>query len=592
MRIGLTAASAFIAIGSYAGETPAWVQKSNEAAKPLLEYIAKYTPEYGSSIGIDKADERVIDLKPDLYARASKDEEQIVQELQARESAESDPRVHRDLEILITAQKNSLETQRLNQELMLPFYDVAEIAFDGLQSLLDPRNSVPRQAKALIRLSRYAGQETGFEAITELAKARTEEALGNAKLVRPYVTQVNDAISNTQTYLDGIAELFRTAKLTGWEPAHAALTRQLLAYKDWLQKEILPQARQTNPLPEAIYADNLKNNGVLIDPHTLMERARFEFVEIQDEMRTLAKVIAQQEKLSSSDYREVIRSLKHRTVPQEKLLSFYQQRLAQIEKLVEENKIVSLPNRPTIIRLGSAAETAEEPAPHMNPPRLIDNHGEYGEFVIPNGNDGLDEDFVNEGESWTLTAHEARPGHDLQFTSMVDNGVSIARSIFADNSANVEGWAVYMEAVMEPYEPLDGQLFSLDDRLLRISRAFLDPMLNLGLMKPEEAKAFLIDEVALSESDAREEVERYTYRAPGQAAAYFYGYMTLRELSERTKLALGAKFNEKAYHDFILSQGLLPLNLMVDAVQEEFVPKYSNEPIGGSSHPSAGTVGR
>jgi uncharacterized protein (DUF885 family) len=591
MQMGLVAAIGAVAMTSYAGETAGWVQQSNEAAKPLLEYLAKYTPEYGSSIGIGKADEDVIDLKPNLYARANEDAEKIVQELQARESTEADPKVRRDLEILVTAQKNSLETRRLNHELMLPFYDVAEIVFDGVQSLLDPRNSAARQAKAIVRLNRYAGQETGFEPITELARARTEEMLGNTHLVRPYIAQVNDAISNTQTYLDGIAELFRTAKLTGWDAAHAALTRQLLAYKDWLQKEILPQARQTNPLPQAIYADNLKNNGVLIDPQTLMERARFEFVEIQDEMETLGKIIAQQEKLSSSDYRDVIRSLKHRTVPPDKLLSFYQQRLAQIEKLVQENNIVSLPNRPTIIRLGSAAETAEEPAPHMNPPRLIDNQGEYCEFVIPNGKDGVDEDFVNEGESWTLTAHEARPGHDLQFTSMVDNGVSIARAIFADNSANVEGWAVYMEAVMEPYEPLDGQLFSLDDRLLRISRAFLDPMLNLGLMKPEEAKAFLINEVALSESDAREEVERYTYRAPGQAAAYFYGYMTLRELSERTKLALGAKFNQKAYHDFILSQGLLPLNLMAEAIQEEFVPKYSSEPVGGSSHSSAGSLG-
>jgi uncharacterized protein (DUF885 family) len=590
IRMGLLAAVGCIAIAGYAGETPAWVQKCNQAAKPLLEYITKYTPENGSSIGIDQADESVMDLRPNLYARSEEDGEKIVQQLQVKEASESDPNVRRDLDILITAQKNSLETAKLNHELMLPFYDVGEMVFQGLQTLLDPRNSADRQARAIVRLNRYAGQKTGFEPITALAKARTEEMLGSAELIRPYVSEVNDATNNTQTYLDGIAELFRTAKLTGWEQARAALTRQLLDYKDWLQKQILPQARQTNPLPEAIYADNLKNNGVLIDPHTLMERARFEFIEIQDEMRTLAQVIAQEEKLSSSDYREVIRSLKHRTVPPDKLLSFYQDRLAQIEKLVEENNIVSLPKRPTLIRLGSAAETAEEPAPHMNPPRLIDNHGEYGEFVIPNGKDGLDEDFINEGESWTLTAHEARPGHDLQFTSMVYNGVSMARSIFADNSANVEGWAVYMEAVMEPYEPLDGQLFSLDDRLLRIARAFLDPMLNLGLMKPEEAKAFLVNEVALSESDAKEEVERYTYRAPGQAAAYFYGYMTLRELRERTKLALGARFDEKAYHDFILSQGLLPLNLIAEAIQEEFVPRYSSTPIGTDSHSSAGSV--
>ena len=591
IRTGILAGIGCLAIAGHAGETPGWVEKSNEAAKPLLDYLAKYSPENASSIGIDEADKDVIDLKPNVYARSQADAGKVLHGLGEKEAAESDPNVRRDLQILITAQKDGLQTKQLYHDLMLPFYDIGEIVFDGLQSLLDPRNSADRQARAMVRLSRYAGQESGFEPITELAKARTEEMLGNPELARPYVAQVNDAINNTQTYLDGIAELFRTAKLTGWENAHAVLSRQLLNYKDWLQKEILPKARQTNPLPAPIYTDNLKNNGVLIDPRILMERARFEYIEIRDEMQTLAKVIAQQENLGSSDYRDVIHALKHKTVSSDQLLSFYQHRLEQIEKLIEEHHIVTLPKRPTIIRLATVAETAEEPAPHMNPPRLSDNHGEYGEFVIPNGKGGLDEDFINEGESWTLTAHEARPGHDLQFTSMVDNGVSIARSIFADNSANVEGWAVYMEAVMEPYEPLDGQLFSLDDRLLRIARAFLDPMLNLGLMKPEEAKAFLVNEVALSETDAAGEVERYTYRAPGQAAAYFYGYMTLRELRERTELALGSKFNEKAYHDFILSQGLLPLNLMAEAIQEEFIAKYLGGPTGPNSRSSAGSKG-
>jgi hypothetical protein len=314
IRVGLVAAVGCIAAAGHAGETPDWVQKSNEAAQPLLEYITKYTAESGSSIGIDQADEGVIDLKPSVYERSKADGEKIVLQLRAKESAESDPKVRRDLAILITTLKNGLETRRLNQELMLPFYDVGQIVFDGLEVLLDPRNSSSRQARAIVRLARYAGQGAASEALSELAKARTEEMLGNAKLVRPYIAQVNDAINNTQTYLDGIAELFQTAKLTGWEPAHAALTRQLIDYKDWLQKEILPQARQTNVLPEAIYADNLKTNGVLIDPHTLMERARFEFIEIRDEMQTLAKVIAQQEKLSASDYRDVIRSLKNKTV--------------------------------------------------------------------------------------------------------------------------------------------------------------------------------------------------------------------------------------------------------------------------------------
>jgi hypothetical protein len=57
--------------------------------------------------------------------------------------------------------------------------------------------------------------------------------------------------------------------------------------------------------------------------------------------------------------------------------------------------------------------------------------------------------------TWSLTVHEARPGHELQFASMIESGVSQARGIYAFNSANVEGWALYAEAVMKEYLPLE-----------------------------------------------------------------------------------------------------------------------------------------
>jgi hypothetical protein len=183
----------------------------------MLDFMAKYSPESASEEGIEEADEQVIDLKPDLYERRRADGQKIIRDLQTKRETESDPKVRRDLELLITAQKDTLETVRLNRELMLPFYDVGLMLFDGLHSLLDPRNSPARQAKAITRLNRYAGQEPGFEPITELAKARTLEMMGNPKLLRPYVEEVNEAISNTQTYLDGIADLFTSANLTGWE---------------------------------------------------------------------------------------------------------------------------------------------------------------------------------------------------------------------------------------------------------------------------------------------------------------------------------------------------------------------------------------
>jgi uncharacterized protein (DUF885 family) len=239
--------------------------------------------------------------------------------------------------------------------------------------------------------------------------------------------------------------------------------------------------------------------------------------------------------------------------------------------------IISLPERDAGIRIASEAETAVQPAAHLDIPRLLGNTGEYPYFVIPKltqNDDGswqqTDDTYV--AGSWTLTAHEARPGHEMQFSSIIESGVSIARALFAFNSANVEGWGLYAEAIVRPYMPLDAQLISLQYRLMRAARMFLDPMLNLGLITPEEAKRLIMEDVALGESWAQNEIERYTYRIPGQATAYYYGYNKMQALRTQTELRLRDRFDQRAFHDFVLAQGILPPDILKEAVMNEFVP--------------------
>jgi uncharacterized protein (DUF885 family) len=291
----------------------------------------------------------------------------------------------------------------------------------------------------------------------------------------------------------------------------------------------------------------------------------------------VSRVLAAQRKWSSNDYHDVIRELKKEHIPTDKLLAFYTSRLGQIEEIVRREHIVTLPNRKAVIRLATDAESAGGAAPHIDPPRLVGNTGEPAEFVIPtrnpNGAAGVEmDDFNYDSIAWTLTAHEARPGHELQFARMLERGVSTARVVYAFNSANVEGWALYAEAVMKQYLPLEGQIGALQMRLMREARAFLDPMLNLGLIQPDAAKRVLMEEVVLSEPMAKQEIDRYTFTSPGQATAYFYGYSKLDTLRTRVELALRGHFNELAYHDFIVGQGLLPFDLLEKAVMEEFVP--------------------
>ncbi len=313
-----------------------------------------------------------------------------------------------------------------------------------------------------------------------------------------------------------------------------------------------------------------------MEPQELISRATAGFMDVRVEMQAIAARLAKERGYKSDDYRDVIRELKKEQFTAENIMPGYRQRLKELEEIIQKKEIVSLPKREALIRLASEAESAAQPAPHMRPPRMIGNTGERGEFVLPLKNPNADsdaqmDDFLNDAVAWTLTVHEARPGHEMQFAKMVENGVSQARTLYAFNSANVEGWALYMEAMLLPYLPLDGQLMSLQMRLLRAARAFLDPMVNLGLTDYNAVRDFLMNEVVLSEPLATQEADRYTFRAPGQAGSYYFGHMKMQELRAKTELALGKKFNERDFHDFILTQGLLPAHLMAKAVEEGFV---------------------
>jgi len=249
--------------------------------------------------------------------------------------------------------------------------------------------------------------------------------------------------------------------------------------------------------------------------------------------------------------------------------------LGQIQQIAARERIVTLPDYPVLMRLGSDAENAASPAPHMLPPRLIGNTGERGQFVLTTGvypgATIVANDFNYDAAAWTLSVHEGRPGHELQFARMVETGVSQARALYAFNSVNVEGWALYAEAEMLPYEPVEGQLIALQHRLLRQSRAMLDPMLNLGLTDVATARRIL-EEDGFSPAMVKQELDRYTYRSPGQAGSYFYGYSQLADLRVATELALGDKFDRMAFNDFIVGQGLLPVSLLGKAVREKFIP--------------------
>lgn len=553
-----------------------WVEESNTNTDMVMQAQAKFLPEPVSALGIEAADSEIIDLKADLYERSQADTLQLIQALEERKKTTENPRVTQDIDILIKSLRDSYHTAELNQKYVLPYYNLSQTIYFGFQGLLDPRNDPARYPAALERLQKYTGQAKGTVPITQLARERTMEQLGRPGLLGPYRVQLEKDLANVARYREGLQQVFTDAKLEGWQEPLAVLDAQLDEYAAWLKQELTPRARDEFRLPEELYADNLKNFGVDLDPHQLIRTAQLGFADIQFQMKSVAAQIALKNGYASADYRDVLKELSKEQMPENTILTLYKQRLKDIEKIIRDNDLVSLPDVDAVIRLATEAESAAVPAPFMSPPQLIGNTGQPGEFVLVTRNP-TDEsgepmtDFGSPASTWSLTAHEARPGHEMQFAAMLENGVSEARAIYAFNSANVEGWGLYSEAMVQQYLPLEAQLFGLKQRLMRAARAFLDPMLNLGLIEPEQALDFIIKDVGMSRPMAVQEVDRYTFRAPGQATSYYVGYINLMSLRTEVELRMRDRFKQREYHDFLLAQGLLPPEILRQVVLDEFV---------------------
>jgi len=555
----------------------AWVARSNQLAQILVRAQSAFIPEDFSDYGLSEYDAKSTDLSLDREPRWRAANEAAKRELAEALKTEQDARVRQDLELLIDAADRSVRSSALQERLLMPLYDVPKTIFYGVQGLLSKQVAEKRRGKALPRLERYVGLAAGTQPLAALAREHWEKRAADAALLRPSRLEVERVLESADALKQGIRALFVEYKIANADKALALLDQELDAYITWMRSTVLPVARAETILPPELYSMLLADVGVDIDPRTLLKNAQLEFVETRSAMQLLAQRIAHDRGLKDTDYRTLIRSLKAQPLAKEKVEAAYREVNQQIEQIVAREQIVTLPKRPMVMRLASAAENAALPAPHFKPPPQHDNTGEQGQFVLTSGMPGggpeqTFDDFNYDAVRWTLSAHEGRPGHELQHSALLDNGVSMTRSFFSFNSVNVEGWALYAEAEMLPFEPLEAQLIALQFRLLRAARAMLDPMLNLGMIDREQARKLLSQEVVLSAAMTRQELDRYTFDSPAQATSYFYGYSRLQALRAETELMLGDRFDRKAFNDFLLAQGMLPPGLIDKAVREEFIP--------------------
>ncbi len=170
----------------------------------------------------------------------------------------------------------------------------------------------------------------------------------------------------------------------------------------------------------------------------------------------------------------------------------------------------------------------------------------------------------------TLTYHEAQPGHHLQVSLAQEaQGLPFLRSKMLWFGAYGEGWALYAEQLADElrmYEgDVAGRLGYLQSAAFRAARLVVDTGLHAKKWTKDQAVNFMVEATGDTRDSIVTEVERYCVW-PGQATSYMVGKTDIVRLREAAKADLGVKFDLKAFHDKVLLEGPMPLDVLDNVI--------------------------
>jgi uncharacterized protein (DUF885 family) len=135
---------------------------------------------------------------------------------------------------------------------------------------------------------------------------------------------------------------------------------------------------------------------------------------------------------------------------------------------------------------------------------------------------------------------------------------------FGGYTAFTEGWALYAESLgaeLGLYTESSQYFSRLNSELFRAARLVVDVGLHRKGWSREQALKFLMETTMAGESGAALEIDRYI-AWPGQALAYKIGQLKISAIRQKAEKALGSKFDIRTFHDHLLKDGALPLDLL------------------------------
>lgn len=577
---------------------------ANKAAQIIIEILPA---EAQSGAGIDWEAQKTLCVDQGYTAHTEKEYTNCLASTKGFKNWVPDnfKMLKQEIDVCIDVLQNYITLMQLNREhkrlsIFLPFtYSDSTDAIDPIGYIYDGINQLAlKQSSQDVIVTRLKGYVEGglFNTLHHLERVpllvgvqREVEHLlqqyqadpqNNKPILYPCKKLLEDIIDEAkiEAILSEIAQhLPQNAETTG---LLESLARQIDDYVIFIKTSLLPYAPEESFLPSDIYRIFLKLHGVDAEPEAFVPRAHKDFYTLYGQYQSLAKELAEEQNLDTSDPCKIMKILETQDAPSdpEAVVNLYLDIQNKVTQTLIDKQIISLPKNPVAIRVGTPAEELVCPMPHVHIPPFIGSDGtEQPEFVLcdlaSNG---------NESAAYALTVHEGCPGHVLQFSILLEKFLAgesnLIRTFIAQNSVNIEGWAHYTEYLMLEHYPSKGaQLAGIRDQLLRIGRLFLDPELNSQKITYQEAKAFVQDTEGFPEAVAKSEADRYSFRMPAQAPTYRYGAIQIMDLRETLEQKLGDRFNLKHFHDAVIHFGCLPIAMTGPWIEDRMLRTLKEE---------------
>jgi len=372
------------------------------------------------------------------------------------------------------------------------------------------------------------------------------------------------------------------------EAAIGAAREAVNAHQQWLEKELLPNAKGEFRIGRELYDEKLA--FALLSPLSRAEirrRAEAEVVTTRAQMYLAAKQAlegrpdappmpatptpAQQQAVIAAAL-----ELAYAVRPaREAVVDTARRTLAEATEFVRRKDFVTMPDEPLEIILmpefqrGIAVAYCDSPGPLDKGQRTFYAVSPIPEdWTAPQVDSFLRE--YNERSIANLSIHEAMPGHYLQIAHS-NRHPSVLRAMLSSGSF-VEGWAVYTERVMHE------QGFRADDPLMRlvqlkwylraVTNAIIDSAIHVDGMTREEAMKLMVETGFQEEREAAGKWVRAQLTS-AQLSTYFVGYQEHADLRAEVERRDGAKFDLKRYHDGVLSFGSPPVRYARALLLEE-----------------------